>query len=193
MIHLQTLSFPNVLFYLANALWLLEFVFFRNRKRQGDFIERASFWFLTITIGLVIYATIFFSRLGIGTFQPSPFYATGQWLALSFYGFGLYFRYQGSRALGRNFTRHVAVSKSMTLIEHGPYRYWRHPLYLGLGLIVIGFPLFVGNWLSLALIGPFLVVGFIWRMRVEEKALIKIHPEYLAWRKKRYWLIPFVF
>jgi protein-S-isoprenylcysteine O-methyltransferase len=81
----------------------------------------------------------------------------------------------------------------MTLIEHGPYRYWRHPLYLGLGLIVLGFPLFVGNWLSLVSIGPLLILGFIWRMRVEEKALLKIHPEYLAWRKKRYWLIPFVF
>jgi protein-S-isoprenylcysteine O-methyltransferase Ste14 len=193
MIHLQTFSLPNTLFYVANALWLLEFIFFRNQKNRSDFTEKISFWFLTLMIGLMILLTIILSRNGNGSYQLTSVYPFMQWLSLGFYGLGLYLRYQGSYALGRNFTRHVKVSKTMTLISHGPYRYWRHPLYLGLGLIVFAFPIFVGNWLSLIIVGPLLFLGLLWRMQVEETALIRLHPDYRGWRKNRYWIIPYIF
>ena len=191
--HLRVLSLFNVLFYLANLLWILEFVFFRNKKRLGRFQEKKSFWFLIFAIAFVIISTIQLSANDLGKMNGSDIYPFFQILALGFYLIGLWLRYLGSKALGENFTRHVAVSMSMNLVSTGPYQYLRHPLYLGLFLITLAFPVFVGNWLALVIGLPLLLIGFSWRMKVEELALTKIHPQYAQWLKQRYRFIPFIY
>ena len=191
--HLRVLSLFNVLFYLANLLWILEFVFFRNKKRLGRFQEKKSFWFLIVAIAFVIVSTIQLSANNLGKMNGSDIYPFFQILALGFYLIGLWLRYRGSKVLGENFTRHVAVSTSMNLVSTGPYQYLRHPLYLGLFLITLAFPIFVGNWLALVIGLPLLVIGFSWRMKVEELALTKIHPQYAQWLKQRYRFIPFIY
>jgi protein-S-isoprenylcysteine O-methyltransferase Ste14 len=191
--HLRTLTLLNIFFYLANLLWILEFVFFRNQKRRGRFQEKKSFWFLILAIAFVIVSTIQLSANDWGKIVTSDIYPFFQMIALGLYLIGLSLRYRGSKALGENFTRHVAVSPSMTLISTGPYQYLRHPLYLGLFLIILAFPIFVGNWLSMVIGLPLLLIGFSWRMKVEELALTKIHPQYAQWLKQRYRFIPFIY
>jgi protein-S-isoprenylcysteine O-methyltransferase Ste14 len=191
--HLRILSFFNVLFYLANGLWVLEFVIFKNKKRVGRFLENKSFWFLVFAITLVIVSTIQFSSNNLGKVSSLDLYPIFQVVALGFYGVGLWLRYRGSMVLGENFTRHVAVSSSMRLVSTGPYRYLRHPLYLGLFLITISFPIYVGNVFAILVGLPLLVIGFSWRMNVEELALTKIHPQYAQWLKQRYRFIPFIY
>jgi protein-S-isoprenylcysteine O-methyltransferase Ste14 len=191
--HLRILSFFNVLFYLANGLWVFEFVIFKNKKRVGRFLENKSFWFLVFAITLVIVSTIQFSSNNLGKVSSLDLYPIFQVVALGFYGVGLSLRYRGSMVLGENFTRHVAVSSSMRLVSTGPYRYLRHPLYLGLFLITISFPIYVGNVFAILVGLPLLVIGFSWRMNVEELALTKIHPQYAQWLKQRYRFIPFIY
>lgn len=191
--HLRVLNLLNVIFYVANLLWVLEFVFFRNKKRMGRFQEKKSFWFLIFAISFVIISTIQLSANNWGTINTTDLYLVFQILALCLYWVGLGLRYLGSKALGENFTRHVAVSRSMKLVSTGPYQYLRHPLYLGLFLITLGFPIYVGNWLALVIGLPLLVIGFSWRMKVEELALTKIHPSYAQWLKQRYRFIPFIY
>jgi protein-S-isoprenylcysteine O-methyltransferase Ste14 len=191
--HLRVLTLFNALFYVANVLWILEFVFFRNKKRLGRFQEKKSFWFLIFAISFVIITTIQLSANDWGKIVTNDIYPFFQGLALALYVIGLTLRYRGSKALGENFTRHVAVSTSMNLVSTGPYQYLRHPLYLGLFLITLAFPIFVGNWFALVIGLPLLVIGFSWRMKVEELALTKIHPEYGQWLKQRYRFIPFIY
>jgi protein-S-isoprenylcysteine O-methyltransferase Ste14 len=191
--HLQPLTFINLLFYFFNGLWLLEFIFFRNKSKKGTFKESYSYYVLIILIILTIVFTILFARDNLGMYHQTSFYVMSQWIGLTFFIVGLLLRYTGSIALGINFTRHVDVSSSMTLIEHGPYRFLRHPLYLGLFLITIAFPLYIGNYFVLMIFVPLLMVGMAYRMHIEEKALIKLHPSYAIWRKHRYRFIPFVF
>jgi protein-S-isoprenylcysteine O-methyltransferase Ste14 len=116
-----------------------------------------------------------------------------QMLALVLYGVGLFLRYVGSRVLGRYFTRHVTVEAEMTFISNGPYRYLRHPLYLGLFLIIIAFPIYIGNVLGLIVFGPLIFIALNYRMVLEEKALEHHHPEYRIWKKKRYRFLPFIY
>ncbi len=191
--HLRILSIFNILFYLANLLWLLEFMIFRNRKRTGKFQEKKSFWFLTISILVVIVTTIYFSDQQLGKLSGTSIYPILQVVGLMLQFFGLWLRYQGSIALGQNFTRHVAVSSTMTLVSKGPYRYFRHPLYLGLFFITIAFPIFVGNLVAIIIALPLLWIGFSWRMKVEEKALSLLHPSYRDWLKSRYRFIPGIY
>jgi protein-S-isoprenylcysteine O-methyltransferase Ste14 len=64
------------------------------------------------------------------------------------------------------------VSSQQPVITSGPYRVLRHPSYTGLLLASIGVGLASANWV--ALIGVFLLTltPLLWRIRVEEHALL---------------------
>ena len=118
------------------------------------------------------------------------------WFQISgiiFYILGLYLRYHASMLLGGAFTRHVTVESTMNLVSKGPYTHLRHPLYLGLFLLVIAFPLYAGNWIAVIVFLPLNLLGLLIRIRIEENALEKILPHYKAWKKARYRIIPFIY
>lgn len=191
--HLQSLTGFNFFFYLANLLWVLEFVIFRSKSRRGHYQDRTSFYGLVLTIILTIVATIFFNREGWGNLSLTPVYPWFQVIAFAFYSVGLFLRYYASHLLGQQFTRHVHVDASMQLVSKGPYRYLRHPLYLGLFLLTIAFPLYAGNWLAFLVMTPLVFLGLLKRMLREEKALETHVTAYKEWKKHRYRFLPFVF
>jgi protein-S-isoprenylcysteine O-methyltransferase Ste14 len=191
--HLQSLSFLNILFYGLNVFWVIEFFIFNNRQQRGRFQENKSFYWLSFAILLTIGLTLLLNRNDVGRYVEAPFYQVIQMIALGFYTVGLLLRYTSSMILGKHFTRHVRVDKNMILASTGPYRYLRHPLYVGLWLITLAFPLYVGNWISFLFGLVVLTSLLLVRMRFEERALTTLHPEYQSWKKKRYRLIPFIF
>jgi len=76
------------------------------------------------------------------------------------------------------------------MVQHGPYRYTRNPMYLGMAVSYVGFSLVVNSaWplllLPLALVGLYRLV-----IAVEERYLeATFGEEYLAYKKKvRRWL-----
>ena len=76
------------------------------------------------------------------------------------------------RTLGRYFTFTVKVSPDQPVVTAGPYRALRHPGYAGGLLAMIGFGVLYGNWLSFAVIAVLWSVIIVWRIRVEERALL---------------------
>jgi protein-S-isoprenylcysteine O-methyltransferase Ste14 len=191
--HLQSLTLLNILFYGFNILWVVEFVVFNNRKQKGRFQENKSFYWLSLAIISTIGLTLLLNRNDIGRYVDQPFYAFSQILSLLLYCVGLFLRYASSYILGKNFTRHVRVDKTMILASTGPYRYLRHPLYVGLWFISLAFTLYVGNGISFLFGLVVLTTLLVIRMRFEERALTILHPEYQAWKNKRYRFIPFIF
>jgi protein-S-isoprenylcysteine O-methyltransferase Ste14 len=85
-------------------------------------------------------------------------------------------------ALGRYFTYTVMTSSDQPVITSCPYRYVRHPSYTGILLIAIGTGTVWGNWLGLAALTLGTLVGLVYRIYVEEKALL----EELGDRYRRY-------
>lgn len=73
--------------------------------------------------------------------------------------------------LGRFFRREVTIVSGQTVVETGPYRFVRHPAYLGDLLIVFGFGLAWGSWVGAAVALAIAFVGHLPRIRVEEKLL----------------------
>ena len=70
----------------------------------------------------------------------------------------------------------------VVLVANGPYSYGRHPQYIGLIAIIIGFLI---QWPTLVtlLMAPVLIVRYILLARKEEAGMLKQHPkEYkLTW------------
>jgi protein-S-isoprenylcysteine O-methyltransferase Ste14 len=95
----------------------------------------------------------------------------------------------------RQTVRTVRTSSDQPVIAEGPYRYLRHPSYLGLLLAVTGIGFLIGNWLSLLALTVGVAVGLVYRIRVEEIALLgelgDRYRDYAATRK-RLRLIPYV-
>jgi protein-S-isoprenylcysteine O-methyltransferase len=85
---------------------------------------------------------------------------------------GLGLRWYAIVYLGRFFTVDVAIAADHRVIDTGPYRYIRHPSYTGVLMAFIGLGCCLGNWASLAVIIIGTLPMFLWRIRVEEAALI---------------------
>lgn len=78
------------------------------------------------------------------------------------------------------------------LITDGVYRYIRHPNYLGEMMFYGSLALLVWHWF------PVLVLGYVWgglfatNMVLKEVSLSR-YPEWPAYRKRSWWLLPLVF
>jgi protein-S-isoprenylcysteine O-methyltransferase Ste14 len=107
---------------------------------------------------------------------------------------GTIFRRYSIRTLGRFFTYDVAVSNDQAVVEQGPYRWLRHPSYLGSLLAIMGYGMTLTNWLSIFLPALCLGAAYAYRIRVEEDALLQgLGSAYHAYMKRTWRLVPFVF
>lgn len=184
---------PYVLFYVVTVFWVLEFILFPSKFKSDDFKEKRTF--RVILLGIVL--TVLVNNV---TVLFTPFYLDNtvgnalRIVAMVTYPLGLALRYISTWTLGDYFTRDVAVSEDQRLISHGPYRFLRHPLYVGLFLLTVSVPLFFKNIPVLFL--SMLYMGYVLnqRMRVEEAAMERILGDrYRAWKTKRYRFIPFIY
>lgn len=86
----------------------------------------------------------------------------------------------------------IQTTEDQKVISTGPYALVRHPMYVGVLVMMIGVPLALGSLWGLgvlALISP----GLIWRILDEEKLLKKELPGYSNYLQKvRYRLVPYI-
>lgn len=107
---------------------------------------------------------------------------------------GVALRWYAIWTLGGYFTRDVAVSTNQKVVQNGPYRSIRHPAYSGTFLTMIGVGLAMTNWASLIALLVCVLPGHLYRVRVEEKALIQaIGQPYVEYMHRTRRFIPLVF
>jgi len=86
---------------------------------------------------------------------------------------GLGLRWWSFRALrGRYFNFAIAVSPDQAVVTSGPYRLLRHPGHAGFLLVCVGVGLTYANWLAVAASMLPTLAMLVWRIRVEENALL---------------------
>ena len=86
---------------------------------------------------------------------------------------GTALRWAAIFTLKRYFTVNVTILENHQIVKEGLYKHLRHPSYTGLLLRYLGFGLSYANWLSLALIFLPLLLSVLYRIRVEESALVQ--------------------
>ena len=115
-----------------------------------------------------------------------PVYGTGLALCLAGAALAIWSRW----LLGSNWSSVVALKQDHELIEAGPYRYVRHPIYSGLLLLFLGNALMVGDWRGLLAVA--IVAASFWRkLRVEEAWLTqRFGASYLEYMGRTRALVP---
>jgi protein-S-isoprenylcysteine O-methyltransferase Ste14 len=152
----------------------------RQRKDQG------SYW----VIFLVVWGSMFISFL-LRAIDWGIFHNNLQFLGIGMIFVGIAFREWAVFSLGRFFTVAVTVASDQTLVKHGPYRWLRHPAYSGSILSLVGFPLAIGTWAGGLAVFIFSLVGYFYRVQIEEKALLNVFgEEYREYMQRTWRLFP---
>ena len=83
------------------------------------------------------------------------------------------------------------IEKGREITRSGPYRFVRHPLYLGSAIMGAGFMLAARSWIAAGVAVAYLGLTLLAAMRTEEAALDARFPgEYAAYREGRAPMVP---
>jgi protein-S-isoprenylcysteine O-methyltransferase Ste14 len=126
--------------------------------------------FRLIVGGGALVAGVLTGVAPLATIRPP---ALADWIGLVLFWGGITLRLWSFRTLGRYFTFTVQTSSDQPVITAGPYRVIRHPSYAGLLLIFMAVGLFIGNWWSFVSLTVAIAGGLVFRIRVEERALME--------------------
>lgn len=163
-------------------------------KRKKGIIksgDKASIWILIIfiVIGYSLSFSIGTTRLG-RIYHWNTFFAIGAILTI----IGLIIRIKSILTLKQHFTYTVTKIENHELIETGLYKIIRHPGYLGQLIIFVGVATSLSNWLSIILMIIPVLLGYIYRIRVEEQFMIvQMGQKYIDYQKRTKKLIPMIY
>lgn len=93
--------------------------------------------------------------------------------------------------LGRNWSSNVTFKQGHELVERGPYRWVRHPIYSSILVMLLGTGLMRDRVASLVAL-LFFFGGFWIKLRQEERLLMKHFPEYVSYKSRVKALLPFL-
>jgi protein-S-isoprenylcysteine O-methyltransferase Ste14 len=154
-----------VLVFVLDELWIAA----RTAGSRAPRRDRGTKTVISLGIFVGVFLAVqVSSRWGGGTL-PWPWlaYVVGAGLVVA----GVTIRSWAVVTLGRWFTTVVRVAEDQQVVTDGPYRWVRHPSYLGLLLTLAGLGLMLTDWVSLLVAVLLPLTTLVWRIRVEERAL----------------------
>jgi protein-S-isoprenylcysteine O-methyltransferase len=165
----------------------------RAGKGKSQLADRGTLVLLWVVIVASI-VTAYSLRSGLPALDFGTLRSAASAIGIPLFAAGLAIRWYAIIYLGRFFTVDVAIAPDHRLIDSGPYRAIRHPAYAGALLAFVGLALCIGNWASVAVMTVPILAVFLWRMHVEEAALIQgLGEPYRQYMQRTKRLIPHIY
>jgi len=137
----------------------------------------------------LVLVSAWFGYTGIGVLPDWTYYLG---LSLSLLGNLIWF--WGYQTLGRYYSQAIVIYQGHHLVERGPYRFVRHPMYTGLILVYVGIGWAAQSWAAVVLTSLATTIFGAYRIPVEEKALTsEFGEQYASYSRRVKRLIPFIF
>jgi protein-S-isoprenylcysteine O-methyltransferase len=161
----------------------------RARRGAAKVHDRGSLILLWVSISVGIAAALVLRTVSVTRIQlPMPWLLC---LSLMLFFAGLTMRLTAIITLGRFFTPAVTIQDQHRVVTTGLYRRLRHPSYSGLLLAFLGLAYSYGNWLSLAAVIVPITAAVLYRIHVEEAAMMETFgQEYAQYCSRTQRLIP---
>lgn len=181
-----------VLAWLTVGLALLSEFAGASGYSKNKLEDRSNRWVVG-AVNVILLLTAFFSaysdRIGFWTFGDD----TMRWVGVIVYAAGGMLRIVPIYVLGRQFSPLAAIQADHKLETHGVYRMIRHPSYMGLLVISLGWALAFRSGVGLILTAA-LLVPILARIHSEERLLREYFGhEYDAYRARTWRLIPGIY
>ncbi|HXP59972.1 MAG TPA: isoprenylcysteine carboxylmethyltransferase family protein [Dongiaceae bacterium] len=153
-------------------------------------LQRLALTLLQILPLALVIAAPYGDRRDVGVFSELSII---RYLGLVMFALGFAAMHWAEVALGKQFSVTVTIQPAHSLVTRGPYRYVRHPRYLGVLVFTAGFALVYRSWLGLILV-TVLAGVLAWRIHDEEELM---HSEFgttwEAYARRTWRLVPFVY
>jgi protein-S-isoprenylcysteine O-methyltransferase Ste14 len=142
-----------------------------------------------IVAGVLLFEPL---RLGVLDVRVIPRSWEGALVGLVIVVTGLLFAVWARVHLGANWSGEVTVKEGHELIQSGPYRLVRHPIYTGLIVALVGTAVALGSWRG-ALAVIIAAASFWWKLKLEERWMLETFgDEYRKYQSRAAALIPFL-
>jgi protein-S-isoprenylcysteine O-methyltransferase Ste14 len=172
------------------AVWVIAALSTKRTVYRETRAQRLRYWVL-LAIGcfLQLYGRRSPYPLNI---RILPHVALNAWAAAVLCVIGLAFAIWARVTLGRNWSGVVTLKEEHELVERGPYRFVRHPIYTGILTMFCAFALAQGYLSGFA--GALLMFASFWiKLGREEELMLQQFPErYRAYQQRAKRIIPFV-
>ncbi|MEA2978531.1 MAG: hypothetical protein QOF09_354 [Alphaproteobacteria bacterium] len=183
---------PLVALAVVSVLMVAAAAFSEGNLSRGQREDRSNRWVLAAfgLIGLLsAYLPAYTDRVEFWTIDGD----TVRWIGVALYAAGGVLRLWPVFVLGRRFSGLVAIQPGHRLLTTGVYRVIRHPSYLGMLVLSLGWALAFRSWIGVIL-AALTIPPVIARIRAEEALLgSQFGAEYENYRARTSRLIPGVY
>jgi protein-S-isoprenylcysteine O-methyltransferase Ste14 len=185
---------PYALVYWALFFWAYAPEFGLNRKSRPlpTRQDAGSFGVIMLAQGLAMaigYFIAFAGTIGVLGHQH-VWFVIGLGVLIA----GRLLRRHCFRTLGESFTAVVVVRPEQQIIDRGAYRWVRHPSYTAGIMMSASSMLALGNWVSFTIVACATILGYLYRVRVEERALVQsVGEPYRAYMQRTKRFVPKLF
>jgi protein-S-isoprenylcysteine O-methyltransferase Ste14 len=98
----------------------------------------------------------------------------------------------GAAALGSSLSVLPRPRDDIRLVRRGVYRWVRHPIYIGVVLVVVGWAVYRGDLLHVALAAG-IAAFFVAKAAREERYLLDRFPDYDQYRQRTWRFLPWLY
>jgi protein-S-isoprenylcysteine O-methyltransferase Ste14 len=183
---------PLVALAVVSVLMVAAAAFSEGNLSRGQREDRSNRWVLAAfgLIGLLsAYLPAYTDRVEFWTIDGD----TVRWIGVALYAAGGVLRLWPVFVLGRRFSGLVAIQPGHRLLTTGVYRVIRHPSYLGMLVLSLGWALAFRSWIGVIL-AALTIPPVIAHIRAEEALLgSQFGAEYENYRARTSRLIPGVY
>jgi protein-S-isoprenylcysteine O-methyltransferase Ste14 len=172
------------------VIWVIAAISTKRTVYRESQAQRLRYWvWLVIAYFLLFYGPRLPYPLNL---RIVPHLALTAWLAAVLCVIGLAFASWARITLGRNWSGIVTLKEGHELVESGPYRFVRHPIYTGILTMFFATAMALGHLAGFA--ATLLVFASFWiKLRDEEQLMLQQFPErYAIYRQRVKRVIPFV-
>ncbi|MES2006342.1 MAG: isoprenylcysteine carboxylmethyltransferase family protein [Bacteroidota bacterium] len=185
------LHYKSLLLALAAAcLWLSQPAFSTTEAKRDQQSDRSSIIVILLMSSLSVVASV----VEWGYWNNATEYSLQLTLLGAFFlvvGIGI--RVWAIQTLGKHFTATVTLTDDHRLVKSGPYRWVRHPSYLGAFMAILGCPMFLNAYWAILIAFLAMTIAYYLRIGVEEKMLSAYFgKQYEEYQKNTKRIIPFI-
>jgi protein-S-isoprenylcysteine O-methyltransferase Ste14 len=166
-------------------VWLAPFLLFPRSPHRPSRVDRRARW------GMLLEA-LAFAMVWWPSRTALPPSAWQYVVSVGCVGLACGFSWTAVRALGPHWRVDAGLDPNHHLVQSGPYRFVRHPIYSSLLFLLLGTGMLVASPLLLSISMGIFLAGTVIRVRVEDGLLAsQFGAEFDAYRAKVPAIIPF--